>query len=130
MKYTVEFFKPAEFLCPCCKNGQVSAALVYSLDVLRRAWDMPILVNSAWRCYEHNIQVGGAKQSRHLIGCAADIKPLKPELIGPFQSLVGYLFGRREGWELKLYPTFVHIGVPRTEQSNLWTGGVITVNIK
>lgn len=35
-----------------------------------------IKVNSGYRCPELNKKIGGAKQSAHMYGCAADIDPL------------------------------------------------------
>lgn len=127
MKYKPEFFKLDEFRCPCCKRVSVSKALVYQLEIMRRAWAAPILVNSGYRCIPHNIEVGGAEGSRHLIGCAADIRPVDLTLIGPFHNLAGALFGRLSGWELKFYARFVHVAVPREEAARLWTEGVIEV---
>lgn len=43
------------------------------LDPLREAWGKPILVTSGYRCEELNRHVGGAKNSQHLQGQAADI---------------------------------------------------------
>lgn len=43
------------------------------LDPLREAWGKPITVNSGYRCAELNRKVGGAEQSQHLRGEAADI---------------------------------------------------------
>ena len=43
------------------------------LDPIREAWGAPILVSSGYRCKELNALVGGAKNSHHLLGCAADI---------------------------------------------------------
>lgn len=126
MKYKMQYFKPSEFICKCCGRGQISAYLAYCVDELRRAWNMPILVNSGWRCPDHNAEVGGSPNSRHMIGCAVDIAPTDDRLIGPFQTLIGYMFGRREGWELKLYQRFVHLAVPRDEASHLWDGGLIS----
>ena len=34
---------------------------------------MPLIVNSGWRCPEHNARSGGVKTSKHLYGCAVDI---------------------------------------------------------
>lgn len=130
MRYRVDFFQPKEFLCPCCKHGKVSTLLVYSLDMLRRTWDGAIMVNSAWRCPKHNKEVGGVDTSRHMIGCAADIRPSNPELIAPFKALVSSMFGRLEGWELKLYDRFVHLAVPRDENINTWSGGLIILSTK
>lgn len=130
MKYVIEFFQPKEFICPCCKRGRVAVSLVYFLDELRRAWDAPILINSGYRCARHNYEVGGSPVSRHLIGCAADIRPKDPELIVPFQYLVGRMAGRRTGWELRLYDRFVHVAVPRSESSYLWDGGPVTIELE
>lgn len=130
MRYRVEYFQPKEFICPCCKQGNPAAALVYSLDELRRAWSLPIRVNSGWRCKRHNAEVGGVENSRHLLGLAADIAPTDDTLIGPFQNLVSNLFGRREGWELKLYPRFIHIAVPRGNESVTWDGSLLSVVVR
>ena len=52
----------------------------------------PIIVSSGFRCEEVNRKVGGVKQSQHLTGQAADIRPMNP---GQFQSLVEFL----KNWE-------------------------------
>lgn len=125
MRYKVEFFKPEEFVCPCCGRGQISSSLCLFLDILRRVWGGPIFVNSGFRCEAHNVEVGGVLTSRHLIGCAADIRPSDPALVGIFKNLVSSLVARRSGWEHKEYQRFVHVAVPREEASNLWAGGII-----
>ena len=43
------------------------------LDPIREEWGEPIVVSSGYRCKELNALVGGAKNSHHLLGCAADI---------------------------------------------------------
>lgn len=43
------------------------------LDPLREAYGKPINVNSGFRCPALNKAVGGAKNSEHMTGCAADI---------------------------------------------------------
>ncbi len=43
------------------------------LDPLREKFGRPILVNSGYRCSELNKADGGAKDSDHLFGMAADI---------------------------------------------------------
>lgn len=126
MRYKVLYFQPKEFLCPCCRGGWISSLLVYHLDVLRRVWGNALLINSGWRCEAHNKEVGGADNSRHLIGCAADVAPVNG-LIAPFKSLVKSMFGDRQNWEIIYYPTFVHIAVPKEEKNNIWSGNLITV---
>ena len=43
------------------------------LDKLRDGWGRPIIVTSGYRCKELNTAVGGARNSQHLKGQAADI---------------------------------------------------------
>ena len=43
------------------------------LDRLRSEWNHPIIVTSGYRCKELNAAVGGARNSQHLKGQAADI---------------------------------------------------------
>ena len=43
------------------------------LDPIREAWGEPIVVSSGYRCKELNTLVGGAKNSHHMLGCAADL---------------------------------------------------------
>ena len=43
------------------------------LDPQREAWGKPIVVTSGYRCPELNKAVGGAKNSHHMQGMAADI---------------------------------------------------------
>lgn len=130
MRYRVEFFQPKEFICPCCGRGNIAASLAYFLDMTRRAWDSPILVNSGHRCQKHNAEVGGSPTSRHMIGCAADIRPKDNALIEPFKYLIQHLTARLEGWEIRYYPRFIHIAVPREEEPYKWSGGLLNVSIK
>ena len=48
----------------------------------------PIIINSGFRCEAVNRRVGGVRNSQHLVGQAADIRPMNP---GQFQSLVDFL---------------------------------------
>lgn len=45
------------------------------LDPLRSAWGSPLRVTSGYRCKALNKAVGGANNSAHLTGYAADIQP-------------------------------------------------------
>ena len=130
MKYRPEFFQPQEFVCRCCGAGQPAALLVVFLELVRRVWDGPIIVNSGFRCGGHNRAVGGVPRSRHLIGCAADIRPADAVFIEPFKFLISHLTARLEGWEVKMYERFVHVGVPREEAARVWSGGLISLVVK
>ena len=53
------------------------------LQVLRNELGVPITVISGWRSLAHNTAVGGAKNSRHMLGDAADIivQGIKPKAV-------------------------------------------------
>ena len=74
---------------------QVVANLTYGchqlLEPARRVVG-PIIINSGFRNEVANRQVGGVKNSQHLLGQAADIKPKDPK---QFKKLVEFL----KSWE-------------------------------
>ncbi|MDR2175694.1 MAG: hypothetical protein LBO82_07120 [Synergistaceae bacterium] len=128
IEYKIEYFKRKEFSCPCCGEDGVSEALVLWLDLLRRAWGGPVAVNSGRRCAAHNAKVGGSERSRHLIGCAADIRALDQGARMPRRAEFAALASRLcclPGWEFRLYGTFIHIAAPRAESVKLWQGPIV-----
>ncbi len=126
--YTPKYFLHKEFKCPCCDRVRVAEALIFALDNFRRVWTSPILIKSGFRCAKYNSQVGGDKNSRHLIGCAADIKPHAPELFDVFKFEAENLFKFLPDWELKIYKNFIHVAVPRSERFFVWSGQDININ--
>ncbi len=70
------YFKIEEFKCKCGKceipKGVPSDNLVNILCEIREHYNAPIIINSGYRCAEHNAKVGGAKTSQHTVGSAAD----------------------------------------------------------
>lgn len=48
-------------------------SLLSVLDDLREEFCKPIIINSFYRDYAHNLRVGGVKTSKHLCGAAVDI---------------------------------------------------------
>lgn len=67
-------FRLREFQCPCCQRIKLHPELVKRLQFLRCELNHPIVVTSGYRCAEHNKTVGGATDSQHLYGTAADIR--------------------------------------------------------
>jgi len=47
--------------------------LANQLQIIRNKVNVPITINSAYRCPKHNSIIGGAKSSQHLQGKASDI---------------------------------------------------------
>jgi uncharacterized protein YcbK (DUF882 family) len=128
MKYKIKHFQHKEFICPCCGKIQVASALVFWLDMIRDASNLPLVITSGFRCVTHNREVGGSSMSRHLLGCAADIAIPK----GTRYETLGQYFKRfsHEGTELIFYPdkTHIHFAVSRDEIRHLWSGSEV-VNI-
>lgn len=70
---------------------QVVANLTYGCHQLLEPARLvvgPVIINSGFRCEAVNARVGGVKNSQHLVGQAADIRPQDP---AQFWRLVNYL---------------------------------------
>ena len=71
-------FKITEFACKCghfnCPHYAVKQELIDALQEMRDLAGYPIYVNSGFRCPTHNKTVGGERNSKHLLGIAADIR--------------------------------------------------------
>ena len=66
----------------------------------------PIIVNSGFRSEAVNRRVGGVRNSQHLIGQAADIRPQNP---AQFQRLVDFLKAHALTDQLLTASTWLHI---------------------
>ena len=77
-----------EFRCQCgCGYDLINAPLVKQIQRFRdlleiyTGYGIPITISSGCRCEEHNKKVGGAKNSFHAMGLAADLAfSLRPML--------------------------------------------------
>jgi len=83
-------------------------ALIIALQTIRDHVGKPIRVNSAFRSPAHNKAIGGASNSLHTLGLAADvvidgITPIEVASLANDMGLGG----------IKAYPTFTHIDVGR-----------------
>jgi uncharacterized protein YcbK (DUF882 family) len=70
-------FSRAEFACRgegCCGGAApVHPALITGLQQLRDKVGAPLTLSSGFRCVTHNAKVGGAADSQHTLGMAADV---------------------------------------------------------
>ena len=67
-------FSRSEFACKCgCGFDDIASDLVYICQNVRHHFDRPVTITSGCRCPEHNASVGGAENSQHVAGRAADI---------------------------------------------------------
>lgn len=94
------------------ENSQASYNLckLYSaLSDIREAFGKPIIVNSGFRNIGHNLSVGGAKNSNHIVGAAADIKPQNQN---DLQALEYVIRGNADLFcEIIVHPTFIHVAI-------------------
>ncbi len=111
-------FKVKEFACK--DNADVVFIAPELVDVLQKIRDhfgKAVNINSGYRTNFHNNRVGGAKQSQHLYGTAADIyiSGVSPEDIAAYsETLLSGTGG------IGIYKNFVHIDVRRNKSR--WNG--------
>ena len=86
------------------------------LDPLREAYGRPIRVNSGYRCPRLNTLVGGAPNSQHMRGEAADIQPVVGNE-ADLPELARILIENGKFDQLILYPTFIHVSYISTEKN-------------
>lgn len=101
-------FESTEFDCNCknktCTTTEIDPKLVEYLQKIRNYFGKAVTINSAYRCDKHNKTVGGASQSKHKYGQAADIKVsgVKPLKVAQYAEFIGI-----KG--IGQYSNFVHI---------------------
>lgn len=97
-------FNINEFRCKGTgKLIKMDNKLIYKLEELRYYFNKPIIINSGYRTPQHNRNVGGAKNSQHLYGRAADVvvKGVNPS------KVYNYAVKHFDG--VGKYNTFTHV---------------------
>jgi len=93
-----------------CKDGsdevKVHPNLVVMLQMIRDHFGAPVSISSAYRTESHNAKIGGAKNSAHKKGMAADIrvKGVKPAEVAEYADYLG-------AGGIGRYHTFTHVDV-------------------
>lgn len=101
-------FNRREFACKCgCGMSNINLQLVERLETIRGYFNAPVTINSACRCPAHNKKVGGAPNSQHMQGIAADIvvKGVPPAEVAKFAEAFWMSGG------VGRYKTFTHVDV-------------------
>jgi uncharacterized protein YcbK (DUF882 family) len=85
-----EHFKYSELVCPCCQGIRLVTefhSCMELLETMRQRLGFAILINSGYRCPEHNASVGGEAASMHMT-FAVDCRPesIPGESIGVFEG--------------------------------------------
>lgn len=120
-----ENFSESEFACKgrsCCGGtAAVSMELVSVLQAVRGYLGKPLRITSGFRCKVHNKAVGGAANSMHCRGWAADVVPpagvSTQELAKCFEVA---LRAKEVSGGIIQYPgrNFVHVDVRRSKYRN------------
>ena len=91
-------------------STQQTANMIYGcrnlLEPARKSISCTIIINSGFRNADVNRRVGGVRNSQHLQGCAADIRPKDPQ---QFQHLVSFLKACEFTDQLLTGPGWLHI---------------------
>ena len=106
-----ENFKVKEF---ACKDGSnpifLDTELVAVIQKIRDHFNRPVVITSAYRTVDYNRKIGGASNSQHLYGRAADlqVKDTPPEFVAEYAEtllagrggigLYKKKAGRTKGW--------------------------------
>lgn len=75
----IEYFDREEFRCKCggkyCQGfpAEPDETMVRYANKIRKRLGVPLTVNSGLRCKQHNANVGGVKNSQHVLGTACDL---------------------------------------------------------
>ena len=100
-------FRVREFACHDGSDTvKIDEALVELLEQIRAAAGGAVTVNSGYRTPAYNSRVGGARNSQHVLGTAADIvvAGASPLLVG---QMAEYYLGDSGG--IGVYGTFTHV---------------------
>lgn len=101
-------FKGAEMACKDgAKEYMYAPELMRILESIREHFNKPVIINSGYRTPEWNTKVGGAKNSYHVKGMAADIvvKGVSPKQVTEYASAI-----MQNGGVIQ-YTNFTHIDV-------------------
>jgi len=109
-------FSLEEFECKCgCKMPEFVKKniieLAENLQVIRDVVGKLNLTN-AYRCKEHNADVGGATNSQHLKGKAADVKSKEYDVLEVSKTIEGLIKSEKiKQGGIGIYNTFTHYDI-------------------
>lgn len=102
-----------EFECKCshefCTVTIVHRDLIKAWGKFRRILQVPIYINSGYRCPQHNADIGGSRLSRHMAGMAVDIS--RKSLDHLSDSDIEFAAKSSGFTYIKFYKTWVHLDV-------------------
>lgn len=109
----MKYFTMNEFQCkdgcemPASARENIKALVENVLDPVREQLGKPIYVNSGYRCPRHNLKVGGAVNSQHMKGEAADIRSEDNMMLQRLIKAQGVFD------QMIVYDSFIHVSYKR-----------------
>lgn len=101
------FFSRAEFTCKCgCGFDTVDAETLRVLEDVRKTFGKPVVITSGCRCPDYNQRIGGAKNSLHARGRAADIVVID---VAPAEVYAFLCAEYPDKYGFGSYATFTHV---------------------
>jgi len=115
--YVAEFFSLDEFQCPCCHCVKLHPLLLQKLKGVRNKIKKPVIITSGYRCSKYNSEVGGVKNSYHLLGMAVDIYVQEISVTSLLQIVKEFKFHG-----IGFYPdrNFLHLDIRNTDHPVYW----------
>jgi len=103
-----EHFSRREFKCKCgkCDCDSIDTETLKLLETIRDHFNLPVKINSAHRCLDHNRSIGSKDDSQHVKARAADIviDNITPEQIADYVESI-----MPDNGGIGIYTTFTHV---------------------
>ena len=97
-------FEDSEFNCSCCGENKMDWEFLLLLDRAREIALVPFVINSGYRCPNHNNEVGSTSRN-HVEGKAADIACTNGwKRLRIIRALMGVGFQR-----IGIHKEFIHV---------------------
>ena len=98
-------------------RNNIKELVFHILQPLRDKFNVPIHINSGYRCLKLNAAIGGVPSSQHVMGQAADIivEGKKPIEVAKMIVEMGLPYD-----QIGLYGTFVHVSVSSRQRNHIF----------
>ena len=103
------YFTESELECKCCGRKKIDKLFLAKLNYARELAGFPFIINSGYRCPEHNAKVGSTS-GNHVAGKAADIRCFDAKT--RFKMVTAMTSAGMLG--IGVNKTFVHCDINRT----------------
>jgi len=109
-------FDSSEFACKCgCGYDTPDPELIRMLQVARDLYGKSMIISSGCRCIKHNRMVGGATNSAHITGKAADI--LTPTGVDRYLIIKALIQAGFERLGINFNKKFIHVDIDYSKPS-------------